>query len=150
MSRKNFRRDRKAERILSRDPAHCRVCALLWVCLSSQVSFFGWRPRPSSAEAGQAKLVVECQPWFYRRLVAYRYFWLSEAAYRVMGDSVPKHAGPISLTDTHLEPSVSRTRPTTTRENHRRWKGLLPETLKRLADAIVWRRNLLLSSKWLA
>ncbi len=33
-----------------------------------------------------------------------------------MGDSVPKHTGPISLTDTHLEPSVSRTRPTTTRE----------------------------------
>jgi hypothetical protein len=54
-----------------------------------------------------------------------------------MGDSVPKHTGPISLTDTHLEPSVSRTRPTTTRENHRRWKGLLPEMLKRLADAIV-------------
>jgi|GEM_PF-6058968 hypothetical protein len=26
-----------------------------------------------------------------------------------MGDSVPKHTGPISLTDTHLEPSVSRT-----------------------------------------
>jgi hypothetical protein len=66
-----------------------------------------------------------------------------------MGDSVPKHTGPISLTDTHLEPSVSRTRPTTTRENPLRWKGLLPETLKRLADAIVWRRNLLLSSKWL-
>ena len=97
----------------------------------------------------QADLVLECQPWFYRRLVAYRYFWLSEAAYRVMGDSVPKHTGPISLTDTHLEPSVSRTRPTTIGENHRRWKGLLPETLKRLADAIVWRRNLLLSSKWL-
>ena len=34
-----------------------------------------------------------------------------------MGDSVPKHTGPISLTDTPLEPSVSRTRPTTTREN---------------------------------
>jgi hypothetical protein len=63
-----------------------------------------------------------------------------------MGDSVPKHTGPISLTDTHLEPSVSRTdRPPP--ENCRRWKGLLPETLKRLADAIVWRRNLLLSSK---
>src|ERR1035438_8131681 len=43
-----------------------------------------------------------------------------------MGDSVPKHTGPISLTDTHLEPSVSRTRPTTTRENRRRWKGLIP------------------------
>jgi hypothetical protein len=43
-----------------------------------------------------------------------------------MGDSVPKHTGPISLTDTHLEPSVLRTRPTTTRENHRRWKGFIP------------------------
>ena len=40
-------------------------------------------------------------------------------------DSVPKHTGPNSLTDTHLEPSVSRTRPTTTRENRRRWKGPL-------------------------
>src|SRR6266576_562590 len=42
------------------------------------------------------------------------------------GDSVPKHTGPISLTDTHLEPSVLRTRPTTTRENRRRWKDLIP------------------------
>jgi hypothetical protein len=67
-----------------------------------------------------------------------------------MGDSVPKHTGPISLTDTHLEPSVSITRPTTTRENRRRWKGLVfRETLKLLADSIVWRRNPLPSSKWL-
>src|ERR1019366_1626994 len=43
-----------------------------------------------------------------------------------MGDSVPKHTGPISLTDPHLEPSVLRTRPTTTRENRQRWKGLIP------------------------
>ena len=43
-----------------------------------------------------------------------------------MGDSVPKHTGPISSTDTHLEPSVWRTRPTTTRENRWRWKGLIP------------------------
>src|SRR5260370_1955894 len=42
-----------------------------------------------------------------------------------ISDSVPKHTGPNSLTDTHLEPSVSRTRPTTTRENRRRWKGPL-------------------------
>ena len=66
-----------------------------------------------------------------------------------MGDSVPKHTGPISLTDTHLEPSVLRTRPTTTRENRRRWKGLIRETLKLLADSIVWRRTPLPSSKWL-
>jgi hypothetical protein len=44
-----------------------------------------------------------------------------------MGDSVPKHTGPISWTDTHLEASVSRTRPTTTRENRRRWRGLIPQ-----------------------
>src|SRR5260370_33263662 len=39
-----------------------------------------------------------------------------------ISDSVPKHTGPNSLTDTHLELSVSRTRPTT-RGNRRRWKG---------------------------
>src|SRR5258708_26392408 len=41
-----------------------------------------------------------------------------------ISDAAPKHTRPNSLTDTHLEPSVSRTRPTTTRENRRRWKGL--------------------------
>jgi hypothetical protein len=40
-----------------------------------------------------------------------------------MGDSVPKHTGPISLTDTPLEPSISRTRLPTTGENPRRWKA---------------------------
>ena len=34
-----------------------------------------------------------------------------------MCDSVPKHTGPISLTDTPLEPSISRTRPTILRVN---------------------------------
>ena len=66
-----------------------------------------------------------------------------------MGDSVPKHTGPISLTDTHLEPSVSRTRPTTIRENPRDGKASFRETLKLLADSIVWRRTPLPSSKWL-
>jgi hypothetical protein len=32
--------------------------------------------------------------------------------------------GQISLTDTPLEPSISRTRPTTTEKNSQRWKGL--------------------------
>jgi len=27
-----------------------------------------------------SKLVVQCQPWFYPRLFAYRFFWLSEGA----------------------------------------------------------------------
>jgi len=33
-------------------------------------------------------------------------------------------------------PSVSRTDPPLSEENHRRWKGLLPETLKRLASSV--------------
>jgi len=63
-----------------------------------------------------------------------------------MGDSVPKHAGPISLTDTPLEPSISRTRPTTTGENPRDGKSASPERLKLLAEASVVDRNPLLSS----
>jgi len=67
-----------------------------------------------------------------------------------MGDSVPKHTGPISLTDTHLEPSVLRTRPTTTRETSvGDGKASFRETLKLLAGSMVWRRTALLSSKGL-
>ena len=32
-----------------------------------------------------------CQPWFYLRLDAYSFFWLSEGAYGYSRDSVPKH-----------------------------------------------------------
>ena len=39
-----------------------------------------------------------------------------------MGDSAPKHTGPISLTDTPLEPSISRTDCFTIEENPR-WKA---------------------------
>src|SRR5205814_10581239 len=63
-----------------------------------------------------------------------------------MGDSVPKHAGPISLTDTPLEPSISRTRPTTTRESPRDGKPSSPERFKLLAEASFVDRNSLLSS----
>ena len=40
-----------------------------------------------------------------------------------MGDSVPQHTGPNSLIDTHPRTERLRTRPTTTRENPRRWKA---------------------------
>jgi hypothetical protein len=53
------------------------------------VSSFGGEDANRVLKLGKHTLVLECQPWFYRRLVAYRYFWLCEAAYRVMGDSVP-------------------------------------------------------------
>jgi len=59
-------------------------------------------------------------------------------------DSVPKHTGSDQLSDTPLEPSVSRTEPTTTPEDG---TSSLPETLKLLADVTRWRRNTLLSSK---
>jgi hypothetical protein len=50
------------------------------------------------------------------------------------------------LTDTPLEPSISRTRLPTTGENPRDGKPASPERLKLLADATVWGRNSLLSS----
>ena len=64
-----------------------------------------------------------------------------------MGDSVPKHTGPNSLTDTH--PRTERLQNPTDhhqRENHRRWEGQFARKLKLLADSIVGRRNPLLSS----
>jgi len=66
-----------------------------------------------------------------------------------MGDSVPKHTGPISLTDTPLEPSISRARLTTIGENARDGKPSSPEMLKLLAEASFVDRSSLLSSTWL-
>ena len=64
-----------------------------------------------------------------------------------MGDSVPKHTGPNSLTDTHLDrASREPDRPPPERIAGD-GKASSSETLKLLADAIVWRRNPLLSSK---
>jgi len=38
------------------------------------------RRSQSSSETSKAERVVRCQPWFYRRLVAYSFFGLSERA----------------------------------------------------------------------
>jgi len=44
-----------------------------------------------------SRLVVQCQPWFYPRLFAYRFFWLSEGGIRFHRETwCPKH--PHSLT----------------------------------------------------
>jgi hypothetical protein len=37
-----------------------------------------------------SRAVVQCQPWFYLRLFAYRFFWLSEGAKGFSKDSVPE------------------------------------------------------------
>ena len=38
-----------------------------------------------------SRAVADCQPWFYLRLTAYSFFWLSEGAYGYSRDLVPKH-----------------------------------------------------------
>ena len=80
MSRKKLRLDRRIE-VLSRDPAHSVSLPLKMfglLLLSILVSFLGcWWQRIECARRGKQD---ECQPWFYPRLVAYRYFWLSEGA----------------------------------------------------------------------
>jgi hypothetical protein len=55
--------------------------------------------------------------------------------------------GRTALTDTALEPSISRTRPLTTGENLRDGEPSSPEMLKLLVDAVAWARSSLLSSR---
>ena len=66
-----------------------------------------------------------------------------------MGDSVPKHTGPIALTI----PTSNPANPEPDRPPPERivgdGKASFRETLKLLADSIVWRRTPLPSSKWL-
>ena len=64
-----------------------------------------------------------------------------------MSDSVLKHTGPISLTDTPLEPSICRTRSHHATEKFPEMKkASSSEMLKRLVAATVRGRNSLLSS----
>jgi hypothetical protein len=66
--------------IFSRDPAHCSFTSLeKFGLLSILVSFSADGDLPSSLRA-TSELVLQRQPWFYTRLVAYGYFWLSERA----------------------------------------------------------------------
>jgi hypothetical protein len=56
---------------------HCDPA--VWVfSISGFQRFFATKPVRS--ETSKAERVVRCQPWFYRRLVAYRFFGLSERA----------------------------------------------------------------------
>jgi hypothetical protein len=66
-----------------------------------------------------------------------------------MGDSVPKHTGPISLTDTHPRTEHLQNPTATTGVNRRDGKAGSSEMLKLLVDVIVGRRTPLLSSRWL-
>src|SRR3982074_1435617 len=63
-----------------------------------------------------SKTVVRCQPWFYLRLVAYRFFWVSwPVAFsgyprgpRVVWETgCPRHAAPNFTVETHSRTRVS-------------------------------------------
>ncbi len=89
---------------------------------------------------------MQCQPWFYLRLFAYGFFWLSEGAYSFSRDSVCKH--PLRLTGLRiltLEPERLKNRKATPEMNP--GMGGFSQTLKLLVVSDVGRRNGLLSSK---
>jgi hypothetical protein len=64
-----------------------------------------------------------------------------------MGDSVPKHSGPISLTDTHPRTEHLQNPTVHHRRKPQRWKACSSEMLKLLVDVIVGGRTPLLSSR---
>ena len=58
------------------------VVALLWrsLALPILISFLLDGGDAIEFERATSELVTQGQPWFYPRLVAYGYFWLSEGA----------------------------------------------------------------------
>ena len=94
-----------------------------------------------------SSVVVQCQPWFYLRLAAYSFFWLSEGAYGYSRDSVPQHWFRLTrLWILTLEPERLKNRPATACDESRDGWGS-QQTLKLLVVSDVGRRNALLSSR---
>src|SRR5262252_3450397 len=92
-------------------------------------------------------VVALCQPWFYLRLKAYSFLWLSEGAYSLPRDStvLEAHSPPNGIKDTH-----PRTKASEEPKSHDRndpAKKILHQTLKLLVVSDILRRNELLSSK---
>src|SRR5215813_12717983 len=54
-------------------------------------------------------VVALCQPWFYLRLKAYSFLWLSEGAYSLPRDStvLEAHSPPNGIKDTHPRTKAS-------------------------------------------
>src|SRR3977135_802058 len=66
-----------------------------------------WRDDVLRFLAQTSSVVVRCQPWFYLRLEAYSFFWLSEGAYRLSRDSGGLEA-PVRLTSLWILPVEHR------------------------------------------
>ena len=126
-----------------------RSCGVVpWVIPSQQLHLRLVATTPISFETESSRAVVRC-----------RTMGLSEARglvlFRVIrgGIGVTQRLGATSTVSStghsHTHPrnrSVSRSRLATTREDHRRWRGSSPETLKRLAISVFLRRSFLPSS----
>jgi hypothetical protein len=125
--------------IFSRDPAHCSFAT---------VEKFGWLSilvgflmvaMPSSSKERQARLLFKVNHGSIRGS------WPMAISGYPRGHNVkwvtrcPSTRGRISLTDTPLEPSISRTRPTTTGEISQRWKALLHRRCSScLSRQVLW------------
>src|ERR1700687_6147914 len=75
-----------------------------------------------------SSVVVRCQPWFYLRLEAYSFFWLSEGAYSLSRDSrCSEHTLRLTrLWILTLEPARRRTRQFAARQESSEEKGSRP------------------------
>src|ERR1700693_1197173 len=96
----------------------------------------------------QAVGCKKCQPWFYLRLKAYSFFWLSEGAYSYPRDGwCAKHSLHLTrLWILTLEPERQKNRQFAARHESSEEKGS-HQSLKLLVALTVQRRNELLSSK---
>ena len=90
-------------------------------------------------------MVVQCQPWFYLRLFAYSFFWLSEGDIGFLERLGARSTRSLTaLWILTLEPERLKNQPVIIRDE----SGMdSPQTLKLLAVLDVQRRNGLLSSK---
>jgi hypothetical protein len=134
MSRKKFPLDRTPRRFLSRDPALCPgVCPPDWLerfvvaCLP-----FPWLSSSGGDDANRVLNLASGPGICMSTMVLLEarglsLFLVIRGGIACISDSVPEHTGPNSLTDTHLEPSVSRTRPTTTRGESPEMERPLPQ-----------------------
>ena len=147
MSRKKVL-PRLESRFVSRDPAHFPSASLQGFCLLVLISFSATGGNSIELRERQAS-VVDCV-----NHGSIRGSWPMAISGYPRGHNVkwvtrcPRHTGQISLTDTSLEPSISRTRRPLA-EGTLRMEGASPAMLKLLVAATVWGRNSLPSSTWL-
>jgi hypothetical protein len=79
MSRKKLRLDRRRDFFLEIQPTVVFIPLEKFGSLSILVSFSADGDAAVESERAASEM-VSWQPWFYPRLVAYGYFWLSERA----------------------------------------------------------------------